>query len=49
MIAADYTRYAKPTIKDNTLIPTGIVLVGFPLFMVGAVMSVGVGMLTSLM
>ncbi|MFD2761147.1 purine-cytosine permease family protein [Lentibacillus juripiscarius] len=43
VIAADYTRYAKPTIKDNTLIPTGIVLVGFPLFMVGAVMSVGVG------
>ncbi|MGY0692185.1 purine-cytosine permease family protein [Virgibacillus sp. FSP13] len=43
VIASDYTRYAKPTIKDNALIPTGIVLVGFPLFIVGAVMSVGVG------
>ncbi|WP_281974603.1 purine-cytosine permease family protein [Halobacillus litoralis] len=43
VIAADYTRYAKPTIKDNTLIPAGIVLVGLPLFMVGAIMSVGVG------
>lgn len=43
VIAADYTRYAKPKVKDNLLIPTGIVLVGFPLFMVGAIMSVGVG------
>lgn len=43
VIASDYTRYAKPTIKDNILAPTGIVVVGFPLFIVGAVMSVGVG------
>ncbi|SDE08027.1 cytosine permease [Bhargavaea beijingensis] len=43
VIAADYTRYAKPRIKDNLLIPIGIVGVGFPLFYVGAVMSVGVG------
>lgn len=43
VIAADYTRYAKPTIKDNLLIPIGIVFVGFPLFLVGAIMSVGVG------
>lgn len=43
VIAADYTRYAKPTIKDNTLIPAGIAVVGLPLFMVGAIMSVGVG------
>ncbi len=43
VIASDYTRYAKPTIKDNILVPTGIVVVGFPLFIVGAVMSVGVG------
>lgn len=43
VIAADYTRYAKPKIKDNMLIPTGIVLVGFPLFLVGSIMSVGVG------
>lgn len=43
VIASDYTRYAKPTVRDNMLIPTGIVLVGFPLFIVGAIMSVGVG------
>lgn len=43
VIASDYTRYAKPTIKDNALIPMGIVLVGLPLFFVGAIMSVGVG------
>ncbi|WP_076757148.1 purine-cytosine permease family protein [Edaphobacillus lindanitolerans] len=39
----DYTRYAKPKIKDNILIPLGIVGVGFPLFLVGAIMSVGAG------
>lgn len=43
VIAADYTRYAKPTWKDNILIPLGIVVVGIPLFIVGAIMSVGVG------
>lgn len=43
VIASDYTRYAKPTVKDNAIIPMGIVLVGLPLFFVGAVMSVGVG------
>jgi cytosine permease len=43
VIASDYTRYAKPTVKDNVLIPLGIVAVGFPLFYVGAVMSIGVG------
>lgn len=43
VIASDYTRYAKPTIKDNAIIPMGIILVGLPLFLVGAIMSVGVG------
>ncbi|WHY71938.1 cytosine permease [Fictibacillus enclensis] len=43
VIASDYTRYAKPRVKDNILIPLGIVAVGFPLFYVGAIMSVGVG------
>jgi cytosine permease len=43
VIASDYTRYAKPTVKDNALIPLGIVAVGFPLFYVGAIMSIGVG------
>jgi len=43
VIASDYTRYAKPTLKDNLLIPMGIVVIGFPLFIVGAIMSVGVG------
>lgn len=43
VIASDYTRYAKPKIKDNLLIPLGIIAVGIPLFYVGAIMSVGVG------
>ena len=43
VIAADYTRYAQPTVRDNLKIPMGIVGVGFPLFFVGAVMSIGVG------
>lgn len=43
VIASDYTRYAKPTWRDNWIIPSGIVVIGFPLFIVGAVMSVGVG------
>src|SRR5699024_6303438 len=43
VIASDYTRYAQPTWKDSILIPLGIVGVGIPLFMVGAIMSVGVG------
>lgn len=43
VIASDYTRYAKPRWRDNILIPLGIVAVGFPLFYVGSIMSVGVG------
>jgi cytosine permease len=43
VIASDYTRYAKPKVKDHLLIPLGIIVVGLPLFFVGAVMSVGVG------
>lgn len=43
VLASDYTRYAKPTWKDNILIPLGIVAIGFPLFVVGAIMAVGVG------
>ncbi|MBN6888259.1 cytosine permease [Cytobacillus horneckiae] len=43
VIASDYTRYAKPNKKDSILIPLGIIGVGFPLFLVGFVMSVGVG------
>ncbi|WP_276210923.1 purine-cytosine permease family protein [Heyndrickxia coagulans] len=43
VIASDYTRYAKPSWKDNFLIPLGIIAVGFPLFFVGSIMSVGVG------
>lgn len=43
LISPDYTRHAKPLWKDNILIPLGIIVVGLPLFMVGAIMSVGVG------
>jgi cytosine permease len=43
VIAADYTRYAKPRIKDNILIPIGIIGIGFPLMYVGAMMAIGQG------
>ncbi|GGB42353.1 permease [Virgibacillus dakarensis] len=43
LIASDYTRYSKPTLKDQTLIPLGIVAIGMLFFLTGAVMSVGVG------
>lgn len=43
LIASDYTRYSKPRILDQALIPLGIITVGVPLLMVGAIMSVGIG------
>jgi cytosine permease len=43
LIAPDYTRHAKPTWRDNILIPLGIIIVGFPLFLVGGIMSLGTG------
>ena len=43
ILAPDYTKQAKPKWRDNILIPLGIVGIGFPLFFVGAVMSVSVG------
>lgn len=43
VVAPDYTRYAKPLWSDNLKIPSGIVLVGFPLFLVGAIMAIGIG------
>ncbi|MBR3121430.1 MAG: cytosine permease, partial [Oceanobacillus sp.] len=43
LIASDYTRYSKPKIKDQALIPLGIVIIGLLFFLTGAIMSVGVG------
>lgn len=43
LIASDYTRYSKPKVKDQILIPLGIVIIGFIFFLTGALMSVGVG------
>lgn len=43
LIASDYTRYSKPKLKDQTLIPLGIIVIGFVFFFTGAVMSVGIG------
>jgi cytosine permease len=43
LIAPDYTRFAKPTWRANILIPLGIIVVGFPLFIVGGIMSMGTG------
>lgn len=39
----DYTRYAKPKVKDNVIIPLGIIGVGFPLFFIGAILSISGG------
>lgn len=43
VIAADYTRYAKPRWKDNFLIPLGIIAIGVPLVFIGAIMAAGHG------
>lgn len=43
LIAPDYTRFAKPKWRDNILIPLGIIIIGFPLFLVGGIMSMGTG------
>ena len=43
LIASDYTRYSHPTVKDQTLIPLGIIVTGLVFFMTGAIMSVGIG------
>ncbi|MCQ1529403.1 purine-cytosine permease family protein [Lutispora saccharofermentans] len=43
VISADYTRYAHPRVKDNVLIPFGIIGVGVPLVFVGAMMAIGEG------
>jgi cytosine permease len=43
VIASDYTRYARPKVKDNILIPLGIIAIGFPLIYVGALMAIGQG------
>ncbi|WP_096190420.1 cytosine permease [Evansella halocellulosilytica] len=43
LIASDYTRYSKPKLKDQALIPLGIVFIGFVFFFTGAIMSVGIG------
>ena len=43
LIAPDYTRFAKPTWRDNILIPLGVIIVGFPLFIVGGIMALGSG------
>ena len=43
VISADYTRYARPNVRDNILIPLGIIVIGVPLIFVGAVMAVGMG------
>lgn len=43
MVAMDYTRFVKPTIKENIKVPLGIICVGFPLVVVGSMMAVGHG------
>ena len=41
LIASDYTRHSRPKVHDQILIPLGILSVGIPLLMVGALMAFG--------
>src|SRR5690606_36991908 len=43
LIASHYTRYSNPKVKDQLLVPLGIIVIGFVFFLTGALMSVGVG------
>jgi cytosine permease len=43
VIFADYSRFARPRLKDGFLVPIGVIIVGFILFIVGAIMGVGKG------
>jgi len=43
LIASDYTRYSRPRVRDQILIPLGIICIGIPLLLAGAVMSIGHG------
>lgn len=43
VISADYSRYAKPRVLDNILMPLGIIVVGVPMIIIGGVMGVGQG------
>ena len=43
VICADYTRFAKPKVLDNILIPWGIIACGIPLVIIGGMMAVGKG------
>ncbi|WP_422448259.1 purine-cytosine permease family protein [Thermoanaerobacterium sp. DL9XJH110] len=43
VIFADYARFCKPKARDAFLVPSGVVVTGFILFIMGAVMGVGRG------
>lgn len=43
LISADYTRYSKPIVKDQILIPLGIIITTFVFYFTGAVMAAGIG------
>ncbi|MCF6097302.1 cytosine permease [Thermovorax subterraneus] len=43
VIFADYSRFCKARTRDAFLVPAGVIVVGFMLFIMGAVMGVGKG------
>ncbi|MDL2273737.1 permease [Oscillospiraceae bacterium OttesenSCG-928-G22] len=43
LLCPDYSRYAKPGVKNSILLNLGIVAVGPPLIFIGALMAVGAG------
>jgi len=43
VMLSDYSRYCHPRLYDAFMVPSGVVVVGFVLFIMGGIMSVGIG------
>lgn len=43
MMISDYSRYCKPRLKDSILMPSGVVVTGFAMFSIGAILAIGRG------
>lgn len=43
LISADFTRHSKPKVKDQVIIPLGIIVTTFIFVFTGAIMSAGIG------
>lgn len=43
MMLSDYSRYCRPRLKDSILMPFGVVITGFAMFSIGAILAIGKG------